>query len=446
MFELFDFSLSDYLQHLHEALTPDWFQSIHNGFSLSEQEIAQSVHEASVFFNMDDPSIIAESWTTGVMTNSPDSLQDDVLIFNRDQMTSMGITDKMGFDLVMTHEAAHRALDGLELNFNSHQEELCCDFMAGVRAGLNGLDEYKMEISLGRTNESMSHPGGVDRVIAIEKGVAFAQKYMLENDGEAPSFANCLDEFNGSSICEHAAHDISSIIDSSIHGINDIAWLEHQVRISSGSEQLHWAKELDWARSHCFVDVDNQFSSGFDAEHPMLTFEQLRNAGFSNHMANQILYGDNHVYSQRELFEVLYSEHPLEAYNQMIEAKAAAVLSKADALEQEISEQFGIHAFIDDEQDLSGHRGRFGNASGDYIDDSHPEGDLNTFKGLHVNDRAWNMKQSADYAERERKELHEAKLDADAGRMREAAEHTRKAASYHSMMEDYKHAASICTK
>jgi hypothetical protein len=29
-------------------------------------------------------------------------------------------------------------------DINSQQEELCCDFMAGVRAGLNGMDEGKI--------------------------------------------------------------------------------------------------------------------------------------------------------------------------------------------------------------------------------------------------------------------------------------------------------------
>lgn len=34
----------------------------------------------------------------------------------------MGITDKEGFDLVMTHEGAHRMLQGLQnrTGFNSH--------------------------------------------------------------------------------------------------------------------------------------------------------------------------------------------------------------------------------------------------------------------------------------------------------------------------------------
>lgn len=71
---------------------------------------------------------------------------------------------------------------------------------------------------------------------------------------------------------------------------------------------------------------------------------------------------------------------------------------------------------------------------------------IDTLKGLHVEDRAWNLKKSAEFAEKEKIELHEAKLDSDAGRRSEAAEHTRLAASYYRSMEEYKHAASICSK
>ena len=56
----------------------------------------------------------------------------------------------------------------------------------------------------------------------------------------------------------------------------------------------------------------SHFSSGFDAEHPMLTYEDLRNAGFSDYLAHNISEGLSHSYSDKELFHVLYeSEDPL---------------------------------------------------------------------------------------------------------------------------------------
>lgn len=75
------------------------------------------------------------------------------------------------------------------------------------------------------------------------------------------------------------------------------------------------------------------FSSGFDAEHPMLSYEELRNAGFSDYLAHNIAEGLSHSYSDKELFHVLYeSEDPVAAYNEMMEDKAQVALDKADAL------------------------------------------------------------------------------------------------------------------
>lgn len=94
------------LDFLHDLLPASWFDSAqdHFGDGLTDEVVAQSVHEASVFFGMDDPINVHEDWTTGVMTNMSWTENDDVLIFSRDQMAEMGITDKEGFDLVMTHE------------------------------------------------------------------------------------------------------------------------------------------------------------------------------------------------------------------------------------------------------------------------------------------------------------------------------------------------------
>lgn len=186
------------LELLQDLLPDSWFNDVRMNYgpALSDDMIVQSVQEASDFFNIENPMLIAEDFTTGVYPNMDMTPMDDVLIFNREQLLDMGITEKEGLDLVMTHEGAHRALQGLDLSFDSHQEELCCDFMAGVRAGLNGIDVSQMEDSLAGTPVSDSHPGGADRVDSIENGVQFAQDYM-ERYGHAPSFSECLDFFTG---------------------------------------------------------------------------------------------------------------------------------------------------------------------------------------------------------------------------------------------------------
>lgn len=176
-----------------------WFNDVrmNYGETLTDEMIVNSVQQASNFFNIDNPMAIAEDWTTGVYPNMDVSPIDDVLIFNREQLVGMGITEQEGLDLVMTHECAHRALQGMsQLGFDSLQEELCCDFMAGVRAGLNGIDVSQMENSLVNTSISITHPDGADRVDAIEAGMEFAKEYY-EVHGVAPSFNNCLKYFNG---------------------------------------------------------------------------------------------------------------------------------------------------------------------------------------------------------------------------------------------------------
>ena len=197
MFYIFDNMNLDALQPLQDIFPDGWFDNVRQlyGESLSNEMISQSVEETCDFFHIEEPAIVREDWTTGVYPNNDFTLQDDVLIFNREQLLDMGISGKDGLDLVMTHEGTHRVLQGMKhLEFDVHQEELCCDYMAGVRAGLNGIDVSQMENSLMYTTESETHPAGVDRVESIEAGVRFAQQYYAEYN-MAPTFDECLENF-----------------------------------------------------------------------------------------------------------------------------------------------------------------------------------------------------------------------------------------------------------
>lgn len=218
-------SLLDYCQ---DMMPDSWCENIclDYGELLTDKMIAESVQQASDFFNISVPMAIEEDWTTGVYANSVVTPIDDVLIYNRDQLIGMGITIEDGLDLVMTHECAHRALQGMSyLGFDSHQEELCCDFMAGVRAGLNGIDVSQMETSLADTSVSDTHPGGTDRVVSIEAGVAFAKEYY-ELYGVAPTFSECLQNFmENTGLTASANSQINlrpehSVPDFSVHGLS----------------------------------------------------------------------------------------------------------------------------------------------------------------------------------------------------------------------------------
>ena len=196
----------DALQPLQDIFPDSWFDDVRQlyGESLSDEIISQSVEETCDFFHIEEPAIVSEGWTTGVYPNNDFTLQDDILIFNREQLLGMGITGKDGLDLVMTHEGTHRVLQGMEhLEFDAHQEELCCDYMAGVRAALNGIDVSQMENSLMYTPKSETHPAGVERVESIEAGVRFAQEYYAEYK-MAPTFNECLDNFCETGNTEHS--------------------------------------------------------------------------------------------------------------------------------------------------------------------------------------------------------------------------------------------------
>lgn len=377
---LLDFFSVDFL---YDHLPDSWFNNFRQawGDSLSDEMVLQSVQEASDFFNMNAPMDVHEDWTTGVMTGMEFTEDDDILVFNRQQMLDMGITDKEGFDLVMTHEGAHRALQGINTGFDSHQEELCCDYMAGVRAGLNGLDEGKMEASLSGTIESETHPDGAARVAAIEAGVSFAHDYMEAHNGTPPTFSECLDHFNQTDVYastiptqEQGHVNLRTEIASDWHTQNglkgytqsDVDWYEHQARISSGSEQEHWLKEAEWAKKHIH---------GFAAE---------------------------------------------------------SVAESADFTDQ------GLHGFH--------HGGEYGNATGDYWDDSYPtdenHGQLHGF----VNDKSYHL-DKAESAQHNA-EWHEKRAEAAIARgdLSAAKEHTSKAASFRKWEQDHIKSAQRSTK
>ena len=343
----------------------------HYGGSLTVEEVNESIQNASDFFNMDSPMIVSEGWTTGVFNNNLTTVNDDILIFNPEQLQSMGITEKEGLDLVMTHENTHRALQGLNTGFSEHQEELCCDYMSGVRAGLNSMDTEQMVNSLAETPETITHPSGELRVEAIQEGQKFASNFLAEH-GHAPTFDDCLDHFKSSETFSHTVDPLTIVPNKgndieSFHGYTqaDVEWYEHQARISSGSEQAHWLKEAQWAKDHIhsFVSSDGNLTEGADP-----TIHQL-------------------------------------------------------------------------------HGGQYGNATGDYIDDSYPTDDIHGgFHGLFVDDRAYHLREAQtakENAEWHHKRANEA---IERGDLSAARDHNSRAESYERASKDHLDTAKKCTK
>ncbi len=188
--------------------------------------VIMSVENASTFFNIDNPADIHEDDATGVYTGLKSTESDDVLVYNSEQLEQMGVNSGDGLDLIMTHEGAHRALQNLQVNFDSHQEELCCDYLSGVRAGLYNMDTSTMENSLSDTPESISHPNGESRVAAIEHGKQFAQEYY-SNHGHAPTLEECVQYFQQESY--DANSDVSLREDNTFIAYEDNTGLDNDI-------------------------------------------------------------------------------------------------------------------------------------------------------------------------------------------------------------------------
>ncbi len=296
-----------------------------SGFNLSESEVINSVSEASQFFNIGMPLDIHEDWTTGVMPINPGTELDDILVYNRQQMSEMGISDKDSFDLVMTHECAHRALQGIETGYSSHQEELCCDYMAGVRAGLNGMDESTFAESLRDTSSSLTHPNGILRTEAINEGIAFARDFMNIHNGIPPRFSDCLSHFENSDVFRASYNHMEGLVtlnpegieinmdktDILLHGYtqHDVEWYEKQARISPGSEQNHWLQEAQWAKEHIhgFSELtDSNDTTNVEHSAENISFRGYTESEIKSKIAaaeSKIRYAESQIRSHSELLK-----------------------------------------------------------------------------------------------------------------------------------------------
>lgn len=183
------------LFNMKPELWDSWISGMYES-PFSYDMIEESVERACDFFHIEQPAEILQGHTTAVNLGDTNTFGDERLFFNLAQLENMGITEQDGLDLVMTHEGTHIMLQDLDTGFNQFQEELCCDYMAGVRAGLNGMDVSQLENSLIDLPQGLEHPVGTLRVDAIEQGLAFAHNYMATHT-LPPTFNECLEDFNG---------------------------------------------------------------------------------------------------------------------------------------------------------------------------------------------------------------------------------------------------------
>ena len=230
------------MEHYSQDSDFDLFRGVY-GSEFTNEMIAHSVQTASDFFHIDNPEYIyASPLSTGVFLNNSNSLDDDILNIDIQQLKNLGISSQDSLDLVITHETTHRMLQGIEaLNFSAPQEELCCDFMSGVRAGLNGIDVSQMERSLMNSIGGVTHPEGAIRIDALREGVYFAKTYIHDNL-TSPTFKDCINHFQQSDFVYYDNHSMESEEDKMPN-----SYLEelHQAMSNSLSDMHYWASRID---------------------------------------------------------------------------------------------------------------------------------------------------------------------------------------------------------
>ena len=104
-----------------------------NDAELPDEMVVNAVKRACDFFGLPMPEI---KYANGVCVwpNDTRTYDDDEFGFNREQLMSLGISGEDSLTLIYTHECAHRTLQGAYND--AWEEELACDFFAGVHAGM----------------------------------------------------------------------------------------------------------------------------------------------------------------------------------------------------------------------------------------------------------------------------------------------------------------------
>lgn len=153
--------------------------------------VLNAVHRACDFFDIPEVPVI-NSEGTCVWPNGTTTYEDDVFGFNREQLQELGVSGEDSLTLIYTHECAHRTLQGF-LN-DAWEEELACDFFAGLHAGMKGIDLNNFEASLGITEGGATHPCGALRAEFIEYGKQVAQE--MQDRNIEPTYDNCIEHLN----------------------------------------------------------------------------------------------------------------------------------------------------------------------------------------------------------------------------------------------------------
>lgn len=172
--------------HLFAHIDPSLNES-----ALSDDMVISAVANACAFFGIPEVPVINAQGTC-VWPNDPTTYEDDVFGFNREQLMSLGVRGEDSLTLIYTHECAHRTLQSTYTD--GWEEELACDFFAGVHAGMKGMNLDNFEASLGQTPGGDSHPNGALRADFIEYGKHIAEE--MQARGVEVTYEGCIARLN----------------------------------------------------------------------------------------------------------------------------------------------------------------------------------------------------------------------------------------------------------
>lgn len=162
-----------------------------NDLLLPDEMVLSAVTRSCNFFDIPEVPVVHSDGTC-VWANDSTTYADDVLGFDRLELMSMGISGEDSLTLIYTHECAHRTLQGAYLD--AWEEELACDFFAGVHAGMRDINIDNFEAALGATVGGGSHPAGALRAEFIEFGQQIADE--MQERGIEVTYEGCLERLN----------------------------------------------------------------------------------------------------------------------------------------------------------------------------------------------------------------------------------------------------------
>ena len=158
-------------------------------FQLNIAEITDAIQSACKFFELSYPYMVLDvsrqpQGGTMVYNMDPTTDADDILYYDLNQLTAIGITNKDSFSLIMTHECAHRYFQECDfpgLNNGQWERELACDYFMGARGAIEDLRILAVANGIGSTPGADTHPDGDLRKRAIMAGYQMVQTMVQDN-------------------------------------------------------------------------------------------------------------------------------------------------------------------------------------------------------------------------------------------------------------------------